>query len=204
MKACFFMLFGFFVLSSSVYASDKEQIEIVVEQNDKLITICRKYLEYPEQWREVAKLNQLDNPHLILPGQKLIIPIALLKGAPLDATVSFIKGDVQIRSKDSEIWKTLRLNDKIYQGDTIKTGDASSAELTFEDATMLLLRSHTALEVKTSAQKGGFCSIRELMQRAGRTISRLKAATGNELRFKIHTPSAVAAARGTEFRVSID
>jgi len=185
-------------------ASNEQNMEITVEKNDKLITIGKRYLESPGRWRDVAKSNRLAAPYTIFAGQKLIIPIALLKGSPLDAQVSFIKGDVQVRTKDSEMWKTLQLNERISQGDTIKTGDASTAEFTFEDSAQVLLRPHTALEVKTSAQKGGLHFIREFMQRAGRTISRLKAATGNESRFTIHTPSAVAAARGTEFRISVD
>jgi hypothetical protein len=38
----------------------------------------------------------------------------------------------------------------------------------------------------------------------GKTISTIKKSTGKETRFEIQTPSAVAAARGTEFRAGVD
>jgi hypothetical protein len=192
------------MLLSFAGAVDQQNIEIVVVEKDKLINICRKYLELPGKWSEIAKINRLSNPNLILPGQRLIIPVALLKGVPLGAKVSFIKGDVQTRSKYSELWRPLYVNDVVAQGDSIKTGDASTAEIMFEDSTSLLMRGNTAIEIRTSATKGFVFAMRDFFLSAGRTVSRLKAATGMEQRFKIYTPSAVAAARGTEFRVSVD
>lgn len=204
-KACFiFMLIAAFVFPTFIYAFDEQNIEIVVEKRDKLITICNKYLEYPRQWRAVAKVNRLSNPDLILPGQKLLIPVKLLKGVPLDAKVTFIKGDVQSRPKDAGVWRRLHLNDMVSKGDSIKTGNASAVEITFEDSAALILRSNTALEVRTSSRKGFVYAVRDFFLSTGRTSSRLKPATGTEPRFKIYTPSAVAAARGTEFGVSVD
>ncbi len=104
------------ILFSFAGASNEQNIEITVEKNDKLITICNKYLETPGRWRDVAKVNRLTGPRIIYPGQKLKIPVELLKGEPLYARVSFIKGDVQVRTKDSDIWKALHLNDRISQG----------------------------------------------------------------------------------------
>jgi len=205
MKAFFIIIFlHVFVLCSFAGIPDDQNVEIIVTKSDKLITICSKYLESPQRWPEVAKINRLSNPHLILPGQKLIIPVALLKGVPLNAKVSFVKGDVQYKPKDSGRWRELRLNDVVLQGASIKTGDASAAEITFEDSTTLILRSNTALEVRTSATKGFVYAVRDFFLRAGRTVSKLKEATGTEPRFKIYTPSSVAAARGTEFSVSVD
>lgn len=197
-------MFGFVLLSSGSYASEEKYLEIVVVRHDTVITLCSRYLEDPGRWREVTRINRLADPYTIFPGQRLIIPLALLKGTPLEGTISFLKGDVEVRRKDSDLWNPIRLNEKISPGDTIKTGDEGAAEITFEDSTALYIKSATELEVKRTAKKGAFLLIREFFQRAGRTISRLKAAMGGDSRFRIYTPSAVAAARGTEFRVSVD
>ena len=70
MKAFFIIIFlHVFVLCSFAGISDDQNVEIVVTNNDKLITICNKYLESPHRWREVANMNRLSNPNLIALGR---------------------------------------------------------------------------------------------------------------------------------------
>lgn len=198
------ILISLIVIPSSSYAAEAQYIEILITKGDKIINLCNLYLESPRRWREVARINRLANPDLIHPGLKLKIPVAMLKGVPWEASISFVKGDVQACSNNSGLCRILLLNDKIRRGDSIKTGDASGAEISYEDSTSLLMGSNTDIEVEKSIKNGAHYSFRDFFQRSGKTISRIKSATGSELRFRIKTPSAVAAARGTEYRVSID
>ena len=126
----FCLIFSWPVLA---VASEEEIFELKVAKRDKLINICKKYLEDPAKWQEVSKLNKLKNPNLIHPGQTLKIPVRLLKGTPLDAKVTFIKGEVLSQEKEGEEWTKLNLNDRVLQGSTIKSGDTSAVEITFED-----------------------------------------------------------------------
>ena len=74
-----------------------QTIEITVAEKDHLSGICKRYLDDPNKWPDIAKLNSIKNPNIIQPGQKLTIPAELLRGTPITGTVSFLSGDVQAR-----------------------------------------------------------------------------------------------------------
>jgi hypothetical protein len=186
------------------YAQDEQAIDIVVQKGDCLIEIAEHYLEDPAQWKKLAKINLLHNPDLIYPGQILHIPIILLKGTQTDGVVSFIKGSVLYQPPGSDQWKPLFLNDNVKEGCKIKTGDESRVEITFQDDHSLLQGSNTILGLSTSREKADFYTFYKLFLLTGKTITKIKKATGRESRFQIDTPSAICAVRGTTFRTSVD
>ena len=203
-RGAILLLFLFLLLPLAVHADDDHSIEFVVKNGDNLYKICEKILENPEDWRWVAMVNRIKNPRMIFPGQKLIIPTRLLMGVPVDGIVTFVKGDASIKLKNAQEWKTLQLNDTITQGDRIRTGAASAIEITFENDFSIFLRPGTTLEITAARKKSAVYLLYKLFLDIGKTISRIKKSTGKETRFEIQTPSAVAAARGTEFRAGVD
>ena len=60
----YFHVYRFICMQSFVYASEEKNMGIVVQKSDKLINICRNYLEAPNQWRKIAKINRLSRPDL--------------------------------------------------------------------------------------------------------------------------------------------
>ena len=46
----------------------------IVKKGDTLSAIARDHLGNAARWPEIAKLNNLDNPHLIHPGDELRLP----------------------------------------------------------------------------------------------------------------------------------
>jgi hypothetical protein len=186
-----------------VNATEGQTIGLSVKRGDTLSAICERYLESPGLWKKVASLNRLPNPHRIFPGQKIVIPVKYLKGLPMDGTVTFVRGEVGIFIRASEEWKTPVLNSKISQGSRIRTGEDGTIEITFGDGVSFLLRSNTSLEITTAQQKGALYRAYRLFLDFGRAVSRIRQITGEEERFEIDTPSAVAAARGTDFRAGV-
>ncbi|MFH1350834.1 MAG: FecR domain-containing protein [Pseudomonadota bacterium] len=200
---CLFLL-SIMLLPAFAIASADQTVEICVMKGDNLTNIGKKYLDDPKRWREIARLNRLRNTDLIYPGQKLMIPLDLLRGLPLNGTVTFVKGDVSVYIRALEEWKALRLNHRITQGSWIRTGDESIAEITFEETVSFLLRANTLLEILSAQEKSTRHRSYKLFLDIGRTASKLKEVTGEESRFQIYTPAAVAGARGTEFRLTVD
>ncbi len=76
------LTFLFSLFPMAVHADDDHSIEVIVNNGDNLYKICEKILENPEDWRWIAMVNQIKDPHRIFPGQKLIIPTRLLLGVP--------------------------------------------------------------------------------------------------------------------------
>ncbi|MCE1225095.1 MAG: FecR domain-containing protein [Geobacteraceae bacterium] len=196
----------FSLLSFPVYAGgqDRERtVEIRVATQDTLIGLCQKYLTHPEKWPQVSKLNRLPDSNRISPGQKIIVPVALLKGAPMDGVVTSLQGEAFFCPTGNSEWKPLQLRDTVKEGSSLKTAANSSLEISFEDGTSFLLREQSLLTVKAS-KKGMLHLLRVLRLEGGKIISRVKSATGKDSRFEIETPSALAAARGTHYRVAVD
>jgi hypothetical protein len=189
----------------SAFAAPREDaVELRVENGDNLVLICRKYIEGPEKWREVAKFNRMKNPSLILPGQTVKIPVGLMRGVPVDGKVTFVYGDAKAQKSEKAEWATLNQGDPVPQGSRIETGKASSVEVTFEDRNSIFLRPETTLGITASEKKGSLYHVNRFYLAVGRVITKLKKATGSDSRIEIETPSAIASVRGTEFRVSAD
>lgn len=195
-----------FIVPAMVWANPTpgKYITVTILKNDNLINICKKYLEQPNDWKTIARINQLDTPHLIYAGKTLRIPAALLKGIPIEGVVTFLKGRVMFQPTGTTGWTELHMGDPVSQGTQLKTGMESAVEITFEDGASFFLRQETMISLQTARQNYPYYIFRKLFMPAGRTLMNIKKCTGQESRFEIHTPSAVSAARGTRFRVSVD
>lgn len=198
------MLLPVLLLPAAARADDERNVLITIVKNDNLYNICRKYLEFPSNWPEIGRINGLRNMDLIHPGQTLILPVRLLKGVPLDGMVIFVKGDVAVRTAAWRPWTALWPGDRVCQGNQIRTGRESAVEIAFENGTTLLQRSDTILGLKSLRNKGGASIFQRLTVPVGRLLMKVRRATGQDSRMEIHTPSATAVARGTDFRVSVD
>lgn len=185
-------------------AASEESAILTVARGDALSTLCRRYLKNPQQWPEVARLNRLSNPELIFPGQQLRVPVRLLRAVPTNGIVTFAKGEVMILVKETPQWRPLQEQAAVPEGSTIKTGPDSTLEVTFDDGTSLLLHPDTMVGLGSATTRGVADRIYDFFLPAGRAISKVRSATGQQPRYQIHTPSAVAAVRGTRFRTVVD
>ncbi|MCL5809020.1 MAG: FecR domain-containing protein, partial [Deltaproteobacteria bacterium] len=199
-----FLLLPLFFAPAMGQAADDRTVAVTVVKNDNLIKLCRKYLADPAKWREIGKINRLRDVDLIHPGQSLIVPVRLLRGVPVDGRVIFAKGGVEVKAAGEGEWRPLRLNDRVRQGNLIKTGRESAVEIAFDDGTTLFQRPDTTLGLSEAQRKGETHIFQRLTLPIGRLLMNVRRATGRDSRIEIHTPSATAVARGTDFRVSVD
>ncbi|WP_242637543.1 hypothetical protein [Desulfobacter hydrogenophilus] len=143
-------LFPFFVCAEM---SCEKTVTVIVVKQDNLVNICKTWLENPQAWNAVAEFNRLENPHLIYPGQCLKIPANLLKGVPMDGTITFLKGQVTSARPGALDRVSLKKGDIINQGSEIETGNDSVVEITFEDGSSFFLRPNTRVGIRTARQK---------------------------------------------------
>ncbi len=201
--SCFLSLCIFSFFANAV-AGEHPTIEITVKAGENLYDICNIYLKNSKDWPKVAAINGLKKPARIFPGQKLKIPIELLQGTTIPGKVTFIAGDVTHRERSSKQWAPVGVNLLVYPGDTIRTGDRASVEIRFGDGRSVLLRQNTQFCLKESRKLSKIQQILEFFLEAGKAILRFRDKTGQKTRYKIKTPSAIAAARGTHFRTDVD
>ncbi len=100
-------LSGVYVLSASAritpHDGDDETMLITIEKGDTLWDLCQEHLKDPLRWRELSKYNDFTNPHLIYPGEKLRIPLAMAKDVVEIAQEDLMKQQKELEQLRAEL-----------------------------------------------------------------------------------------------------
>ncbi len=185
-------------------AQDAGRVAITVVKGDTLNNICRAYLVERAVWPKIAVLNRLANPDLIFPGQKIDIPLEYIGGLEDEGTVTIAVGEAVRRAKKDKEWTPLRPGDVIHSGDELKTGGDGGLFVSFASGNTLQMMPEARLTVLVTKKIDDLNIFQRILLGAGKAVARIKDVTGRSSRFEVKTPSAVAAARGTTFRVGLD
>ncbi len=114
-------------------------------------------------------------------------------------TIGSILGRVEVLLKDEQNWQEAQSGDQLNEGDNIRTIPEAKAELIFEDGSFMGLKEKTALGLKSTRQDVSTQAIQyNLDFRVGEIMLELKKLQPGSS-FKVETPTAVAAVRGTTF-----
>jgi hypothetical protein len=178
-----------------------------VKASDKLIRLAREMLNRPADWNEVARFNGMKDPNLIKPGQRINIPLRLLKWAPSQAKVISLSGDVQAGGT------ALTLGAAVPEGTRVQTGANSSAVVQLGDGSQIKLLPNTLAQVvsnrdyamrdaSASGSTTWFSGLIRLSQGALETLATKLTNRANPL--QIETPTSLVGVRGTQFRVAFD
>lgn len=121
----------------------------VVRPGETLESITVRYLGSSRRWRENWKLNELEDPDKIVPGQRIKV---LLNDLPADGA---LVAKVSNRVEDKLLplsWGDAARNDLLRPNDNVRTFESSSAELLFPDDTRLQLTESSLVIVGESEQ----------------------------------------------------
>ncbi len=171
---------------------------------DTLIGVSARYLARPADWPRVQRLNRIADPHRLTPGSSLRIPLAWLRHAPAPARVLSVTGQVRVKRPDAAE-RALQAGEDLPAGTALATAANSSATLRFADDSVLVLQPAAQLTLDTvSVYAGGGMVDTRLRLQQGRVEVGANPRRTPGSRLQIITPSAVAAVRGTRFRVAAD
>ncbi len=188
-----------YAATSRVTNNDYGQINYVVKRGDTLINIGQRYLTTASAYKIVQRQNRIINPRALPVGQSIRIPRNLLKYQSASAKIISVRGNVSIGSSSAANGQSLG------EGAIVKTSAASFVTLGLpngsrislpsnSDLRIRLLRTYTlggALDYDFDVAKGG----------ASTKVTPLKSADD---RYRVRTPRAVSAVRGTDFQVRYD
>jgi FecR protein len=137
----------------------------------------------------------------------LAVLTAILLSFPLTAqaapvgTMTAVKGSVDIRGADG-ISRLAQMGEPVHEGDILRTKSKSRAEVTFSDGSLLRMAQNSRIQVR-QYDMGGTRDRGILQLFRGKVQSIVKRAAGffgnKRNRFEVHTPTAVAGVRGTNF-----
>jgi len=125
--------------------------------------------------------------------------------SPSTLTVlSATEGNVSLMKAGTGGWMEGRVGMSLEVGDSLKTGDNSSAEITFFDGSTIEVEAGTEIEIASldiSADTGS--TTITLEQRIGNTISRVTKILDPASRYEVETPTGVVAVRGSTMQVYV-
>ncbi len=182
-------------------------LSYTVKASDKLIRLSRDLLVRPGAWGEVAKFNQMKDPNFIKPGQKINIPLRLLKFRPATARVVSAAGDVRLGGAPVTVGM------EVPEGGRLQTAANSSAVVQLGDGTQVKLLPGTLADVVTNrdyamrdaSASGSTTWFSGLIRLAQGALETLATRTQNRATpLQIETPTSLVGVRGTQFRVAYE
>ncbi|MBW9257918.1 MAG: FecR domain-containing protein [Candidatus Thiodiazotropha sp. (ex. Lucinisca nassula)] len=202
-KRIFFLRNTILILFLSLPLQAADWVYTVVE-GDNLWDFSAKHLDSVMRFEQLRKLNNIKNPKRLQPGSWLRVPMKWIRSNAVPARIGLLEGKVRIVRADGSAENSLESGVLIHLGDTLNTGQNSSASVIFADNSSLTLYSDTEMRFDHLSAYGetGMVDSRVHLGQ-GRMETKVKPTAGPGSRFEIHTPSAITAVRGTAYRAAI-
>lgn len=176
-----------------------------VNQNDSFERIYQKYLNKRANIEALSKYNHYPLNKKLQPGQIINIPVEFLKKIQTNAQVLLVYGEVKATNVAGRDIYKVKKGDLLTQGDSLATGKNSLVKLLFADGSNLDIQPNSNLSIQASYKYAGketFVTNLKLVKGRTEVSANPDHVVGNTL--QIQTPSAVAAVRGTQFRLGAE
>lgn len=178
-----------------------DTIQHTVAPGDHLYNLAEHYLGTPHAWPELQAINHLANPHRLQPGTIVLIP-----NISSSANASFAYGEVALVDEAGNTLKPIVQGDSLPEGSRVRTGNNSYLSLEFTDGTVARILSNTNIRLDRIRENSATKQSQRIiyLEQGNTDISVTPAAKRTPNHFKVITPQAVAAVRGTRFTVNAD
>lgn len=172
-----------------------------IRRGENLFTLAARYLNRQRDYLAVQKANHIANPHRIPEGTRLRIPLALLKGEALVARLVAVRGNVSVKSGGRDIAPSVGMD--VTQGSALETGADGFLTLSLPNGSRTSLPTLTRMRIERLRRIILTGSIDYDFTVDMGKVETKAAPLGDDRngRFRIRTPRAIAAVRGTQFRV---
>jgi hypothetical protein len=177
-------------------------VPYVVQTGDTLFDIGAQYLVRTADYRQVQRLNRVNDPRRMPVGRTLNIPVRLLKSVPDAATVANFRGTATL-TRDGRS-TALTAGQTLSEGSIIATGANAFVRVALSDGSHVVIPSNSRVRLSRVRRILLNDAVdHEMTVQSGRAESRVtpRRAPGG---FVVRTPVSVSAVRGTDFRVFFD
>ncbi len=175
-----------------------------VVDDDTLWDLSEKYLYRVTHWKGLQRINNVKNPRKMQPGTRLRVPLKWIRVNPASAEVFAASGQAKLIKTDGTRILELVPKTQIQLGDQLETGAGTSIAVKLADGSLITVHEDSVICFDHLSAYGDTGMVDTRMSlKQGRTDTRVRPSAGPGSRFEIHTPSAISAVRGTEYRTSI-
>jgi hypothetical protein len=183
--------------------AQRSMVVYPVKEGDTLSALAASYMLGPDAVQIVQRLNHIADPRRIPIGLKLRVPLQMLRQDQILATVHSFSGPVTIASNGRTASATTGM--RLGEGSLIQTGANAFISLDLPDGTVVTMPSQSNVSVGWLRRTALTGSIeRRFDIKAGRVRAVVTPMTDPRSNFRVTTPVAVSAVRGTDFRVGYD
>ena len=169
---------------------------------DTIWDLCLKYTNQRGCWQKLPPLNGVKNDRYIKPGFVLTFPAEWLKEIPKPVAVTFVDGEAFVLPMGSQTPIAINEGDQLGIGAKLTTGEKGNLNLKFADGSTLQMEPNSELSLDTLSSFDGYGVVDSRLRLNQGAVKTRVVKRRPASRFRITTPSAVAAVRGTEYRVS--
>ena len=177
-----------------------------VTTHDTLIGLNRTLLTAPGAWKDVSRINHLPDSNRIKPGQVLLVPARYLHNKVVPALLLSAFGDVRIADKPATAGVAFNV------GDTIRTGESSTAVVQLADGSHVKLAPDTEgrldeqrrFQIKATAAAIDDGLVAASLRLLSGSIEVFASKVLRARPLEVSTPTAVIGVRGTTYRVRSD
>ncbi|MEL7190188.1 MAG: FecR domain-containing protein [Pseudomonadota bacterium] len=184
---------------SAAIAAPDGYVSYTVKPSDTLYHLTKDYLVNAAALEEVRRLNRVRNPRLMQVGKQLRIPRRLLKHKPAKLSVESFSGKVELRSRRGEL--TAKRGLSLLEGVEISTGRNSFIAIAGDGNSSVSIPSNSRVRIIDARRylinDQIDVQLRVLKGRSEVIAPKIR----GDGRYRVGTPIAVTAVRGTEFRV---
>lgn len=122
------------------------------------------------------------------------------KATPI-ARVTYYTGDFRLQQPGRDDWKKAVMNESLRSGEKVKTMDESRGEVAFADGSIIRVDANSNLDIiELNKSKAGQTAQAKVW--SGKVWASVNKAS-KKTKFELESPTAVAAVRGTVFRMSV-
>ena len=187
---------------ASAPSSGSESVELAVDwyytlrPGDTMIGVAERCCGSSDYADKILSYNHVDLRKPIPIGSRIRIPVQWLIKQPAEVKVSALVGTVE-----DDTGRNLAVGDTLVIGQWVQTATNSTVELTFADGSILELNQNSQLHFNLLSSYGDAGMVDTLLRlQRGRGLIRIQPNEGRT-RFRVSTPSGIAAVRGTSFRI---
>jgi len=178
------------------------EVEYTAKDRDTMIGIARRYLINGERFevqRALWEHNKLRDKDRINPGQAIRIPENWMKDDANAIELAHVEGEVTSKGQP------LQPGAKLAPGDDFKTGRNGYVVIKLADGSTLNLQPGSDMAIE-GVRKSPLAPAADAQftLKTGRVEANVAKRSPGGARFEVRTPIAVAAVRGTKFRVTAD